>query len=58
MQPIFPEYIKFLNSQGCNTDWFQERTFWLDRNMVKGFKRGGDKNLLRCSESRLAMTYL
>ena len=57
MQPIFPEYIKFLNSQGCNTDWFQERTFWLDRNMVKGFKRGG-KNLLHCSESRLAMTYL
>lgn len=41
MQPIFHEYIKFLNSQGCNTDWFQERTFWLDRNMVKGFKRGG-----------------
>ena len=43
MQPIFPEYIKFLNSHGCNTDWFQERTFWLDRNMVKGFKRGGQE---------------
>lgn len=41
MQPIFPEYTKFLADNGCNTEWFQDRTFWLDHNMIKGFVRGG-----------------
>lgn len=41
MQPIFPEYIQFLKSHDCNTDWFHENTFWLDNNIVKAFRRGG-----------------
>lgn len=45
MQPIFSEYIQFLKSHGCNTDWFQENTFWLDNNIVKAFKRVGANSL-------------
>lgn len=41
MQPIFPEYIQFLKDNGCAVDWFQENTFWLDNNIVKAFRRGG-----------------
>ena len=41
MQPIFPEYIQFLTANGCEVDWFQEKTFWLDNNIVKAFRRGG-----------------
>lgn len=41
MQPIFPEYIQFLKSHNCDTDWFCENTFWLDNNIVKAFRRGG-----------------
>lgn len=41
MQPIFPEYIQFLKDNDCDVDWFQEKTFWLDNNIVKAFRRGG-----------------
>lgn len=41
MQPIFTEYIRFLNDHNCNTEWFRENVFWLDNNIVKAFKRGG-----------------
>lgn len=41
MQPVFPEYIQFLKSHNCDTNWFRENTFWLDNNIVKAFKRGG-----------------
>lgn len=43
MQPIFPEYINFLRDHDCDVSWFQENTFWLDNNMIKGFlkKKGG-----------------
>lgn len=41
MQPIFIEYIRFLNDHNCNTEWFRENVFWLDNNIVKAFKRGG-----------------
>lgn len=46
MQPIFPEYIRFLKSHNCNTDWFRENTYWLDNNIVKAFRRGGQVVLL------------
>lgn len=45
MQPIFPEYIRFLRDNGCDTSWFQEKTYWLDNNIVKGFLRGGAANI-------------
>lgn len=41
MQPIFPEYVQFLRSHNCDVDWFRENMFWLDNNIVKAFKRGG-----------------
>lgn len=46
MQPIFPEYIQFLKSHNCDVDWFHENTFWLDNNIVKAFRRGGQVVLL------------
>ena len=53
MQPIFPEYIRFLNDNGCDTSWFREETFWMDNNLVKAFKRGGKS--FHYSESSLMM---
>lgn len=41
MQPIFPEYIKFLEDHGCDTSWYKERIFWMDNNIVKAIKSGG-----------------
>lgn len=41
MQPIFPEYMQFMKSHNCDVDWFHENVFWLDNNIVKAFRRGG-----------------
>lgn len=41
MQPVYPEFIKFLDSCGCDTSWYQENTFWLDNNIIKAFITGG-----------------
>lgn len=46
MQPIFPEYIRFLKDHNCDTEWFRENTFWLDNNIVKAFRRGGASSFL------------
>lgn len=43
MQPIFKEYAHFLHDNGCDISWFQERTYWLDHNIVKAFTRGGQR---------------
>ena len=43
MQPIFKEYARFLHDNGCDISWFQERTYWLDHNIVKAFTRGGQR---------------
>lgn len=43
MQPIFKEYACFLHDNGCDISWFQERTYWLDHNIVKAFTRGGQR---------------
>ena len=41
MQPVYPEFIKFLDSHGCDTSWYQEGIFWLDNNIIKAFIVGG-----------------
>lgn len=41
MQPVYSEFIKFLDSYGCDTSWYQEGTFWLDNNIIKAFIAGG-----------------
>lgn len=45
MQPVYPEFIKFLKSHGCDTSWFQEGKLWLDNNIVKAFIAGGASSL-------------
>ena len=41
MQPVYSEFINFLDNHGCDTSWYQEGKFWLDNNIIKAFKRGG-----------------
>lgn len=41
IQPVFSEFIRFLSDKGCDTAWFRERTFWLDRNIIKAYVSGG-----------------
>lgn len=40
MQPVYSEFINFLDNHGCDTSWYQEGKFWLDNNIIKAFKRG------------------
>lgn len=43
MNPIFNEYIEFLNNtSGTKVDNLQEGYFWLDKNIIKGFDKSGN----------------
>lgn len=42
MQPIFPEYARFLSDHGCDVSWFTENTFWVDHNLIKAFTQNGE----------------
>ena len=41
MQPVYQEYIRFLNDNGCDTTWFRENTHWIDNNLIKAFLPNG-----------------
>lgn len=58
MQPIFPEYVRFLKDHNCDTGWFKKCTFWLDNNIVKAFIPGGQVvSLFRVSvDDQLCLT--
>lgn len=43
MQPVYPEYIRFLNDNGCDTTWFRENTYWIDNNLIKAFMPDGKR---------------
>ena len=46
MQPVYSEFVEFLDSHGCDTSWYQESTFWLDNNIIKAFIVGGGKSFV------------
>lgn len=41
MQPVYSEFVEFLDSHGCDTSWYKDGQLWLDNNIIKAFKRGG-----------------
>lgn len=42
MQPLYKEYIDYLNSHNIDTSWFRENRLWLDsRSMIKFFDKDG-----------------
>lgn len=40
MQPVFKEFAKFLKDLGADISWFKEGYYWLDNNLIKGFRNG------------------
>lgn len=40
MQPVYSEFVEFLDSHGCDTSWYKDGQLWLDNNIIKAFKRG------------------
>ena len=45
MQPVYAEFVEFLDSHGCDTSWYQEGIFWLDNNIIKAVIVGGANRL-------------
>lgn len=46
MQPVYFEFVEFLDSHGCDTSWYKDGQLWLDNNIIKAFKRGGASSLV------------
>lgn len=43
MLPIFSEYLSMLASFGIDLSMYDENKLWIDRLIIRGFDRGGQR---------------